>query len=92
MQDFTTSLVSFMIEYLADEGRPISNDAHFMQRLTKTSSGKDMPAWCIHLGFNTRICSLRANKAPRMEKVLLELLPEVADRERDIVIFNFGAW
>ena len=92
VQDFASSLVCFMMEYMYWEGKPITEDAGIMQRLTRAPNGKDMAAWCLHFEHSTRICSLRANKVTRMTSIVLPILPSIADREKDIVILNFGQW
>ena len=54
-------------------------------------SVQEMITWCFNLTQSTRICSLRANKVPRMAETILRLLPSIAAAE-DIVMFNLGAW
>lgn len=52
---------------------------------------QELTTWCFNLTGNTRVCSLRANKVPRMAGTVLRLLPSITNRE-DVVILNLGAW
>ena len=91
-QDFMTSLVCFMVEYQDPTYKRLSTNEAFMTRLLKNSRGREMPAWCFHLQHGSRICSIRSNKAPRMALTVHPILTELADKEKDIVVMNFGAW
>lgn len=86
------ALVTFMTEYWATEGRNISNDPGTMGALVHGTGLQEQPAWCFNMTQDSRICCLRANKAPRMASTVLHLLPNFADREKDVLILNFGAW
>lgn len=92
-QDMAYGLACFMIEYMdVKGGREIADDPVMLRSLTHSSNGKELSTWCFNMTGDTRICSLRANKAPRMGSTILRVLPSVADRIKDIVIMNFGAW
>ncbi len=52
---------------------------------------QELTTWCFNMTEGTRVCSLRANKVPRMAGTVLRLLPTIAERQ-DVVILNLGAW
>jgi len=91
-QDMAYGLSCFLVEYYVHLGKEITEDAGVMHSVQHTLSGSRLTTWCFNLIQETRICSLRANKAPRMGNIILRHLPDFADREKDIVIMNFGAW
>lgn len=90
-QDMAFGLACFLSEYFTSEGHKISDDPATMRTITTSANGKELTTWCFNMTTNTRICSLRANKVPRMAGPILRLLPTIASRE-DIVILNLGAW
>ena len=87
-----TSLVCFLVEYQDPTHKRLSEDEQIMARLLKNTRGREMPSWCFHLQQGTRICSIRSNKAPRLVKTVLPILAQIVDRDRDVLIMNFGAW
>lgn len=84
-------IACFMIEYQAYQGEQISDNPSTMRSLTHTQGGMPMSAWCFNMTSNSRVCSLRANKVPRLANTVLRLLPSIA-KPTDVVILNFGAW
>lgn len=92
MQDFATNLACFIVEYMGPNGRPVTEDANTMELLSRSPTGKEMRTWCEYFQADTRICSLRANKIPRLLGVVLPALTKIANREKDIAILNVGAW
>ena len=84
-------MACFLVEYHVYQGEEISTDPTTMRSLTHTQSGVELTTWCFYLQMGSRICSLRANKVPRMASTILRLLPSVT-KPLDIVILNFGAW
>ena len=86
-------LSCFLVEYLDwAPGRQLAADPATMRSLTHSASGKELTTWCFNMTGDTRVCSLRANRAPRVANTILRLLPTIADRERDVAILNFGTW
>ena len=81
-----------MVEYHVPSQLEMTADDWMLAKLKQNSRGVEMPAWCFHLPEHTRICAIRSNKAPRLVKTVLPLLTRLADREKDILILNFGAW
>ena len=81
-----------MVEYLEPVHKRLSDNEEIFAKLKTNLKGREMPSWCFHLPQDTRICAIRSNKAPRMVKTVLPILADIADRDKDIVILNFGAW
>lgn len=92
MQDFMTSLVCFMVEYMVPKDLALTDDESIKAKLSRNTRGRDMPSWCFAMPGNTRICAIRSNKAPRMVRTVLPILTQLVDREKDILIMNFGTW
>ena len=90
-QDMAFAMACFLVEYQSYQGEQISDNPSTMRSLTHTESGVELTTWCFNMTMGSRICSLRANKVPRMASTILRLLPDIA-KPMDIVIMNFGAW
>lgn len=81
-----------MVEYHVPSQLELTADDWILSKLKYNSRGAEMPSWCFHLPEESRICAIRSNKAPRMVKTVLPLLAKLADKEKDILVMNFGAW
>ena len=84
-------IACFMIEYQAYIGEEISADPALMRSLSHEQSGISFMPWCFNMTHGTRVCSLRANKVPRLATTVLRLMPSIA-KPQDVIILNFGAW
>ena len=93
LQDMAFALSCCLVEYFDwAPGRQLAADPATKRSLTHSASGKELTTWCFNMTGDTRVCSLRANRVPRMANTILRLLPTIADRERDVAILNFGSW